>query len=69
MDDIVLQRIFTKLDNIDIKVSDLCDRVGRIEQYHDDQDSHKTRKKWGWERFFSITASIGMVVAIYISMV
>jgi hypothetical protein len=71
MEDILLQRIFDKLDVMDIKISDLCNRITRQEEYHKVQqefrNSNTTKNKWGWERIFSIIASIGMVIAIYIS--
>jgi|TARA_R110000796_G_C14236766_1_gene396715 hypothetical protein len=67
MDDMVLQRIFTKLDNIETKVSDLCIRVANIEQYHEIQDKRVDDNKWGWNRFFGIAATIGMVVVILLS--
>jgi len=71
MEDILLQRIFDKLDVMDIKISDLCNRITRQEEYHKVQqefrNSNTIKSKWGWERVFSILASIGMVIAIYIS--
>jgi hypothetical protein len=71
MEDILLQRIFDKLDVMDTKISDLCNRITRQEEYHKVQqefrDSNISKSKWGWERIFSIIASVGMVIAIYIS--
>lgn len=71
MEDILLQRIFDKLDVMDIKISDLCNRITRQEEYHKVQqefrDNVTTKNQWGWERLFGIMASIGMVIAIYIS--
>lgn len=71
MEDILLQRIFDKLDIMDTKISDLCNRITRQEEYHKVQqefrDNTYSKSKWGWERIFSIVASIGMIIAIYIS--
>jgi hypothetical protein len=73
MEDILLQRIFDKLDVMDTKISDLCNRITKQEEYHKVQQEfrHNTsnKNKWGWERTFSIIACIGMIIAIYISVV
>ena len=73
MEDMLLQRIFDKLDVMDIKISDLCNRITKQEEYHKVQQEfrHNTsnKNKWGWERIFSIIASVGMIIAIYISIV
>lgn len=71
MEDILLQRIFDKLDIMDTKISDLCNRITRQEEYHKVQQEFRndttTKNQWGWERIFGIMASIGMIIAIYIS--
>ena len=36
MDEILLQRIFDKLDSMDAKISDLCNRMTKSEVYHED---------------------------------
>lgn len=64
----VLQRIFTKLDNIETKVSDLCIRVANIEQYHELQDKRDDDNKWGWERFFGIAATMGLIVTLILTL-
>ena len=47
MEDMLLQRIFDKLDVMDTKISDLCNRITRQEEYHKVQqefrDSNITR--------------------------
>tara|TARA_R110000822_G_scaffold281674_1_gene403352 strand:- start:458 stop:679 length:222 start_codon:yes stop_codon:yes gene_type:complete len=71
MEDMLLQRIFDKLDVMDIKISDLCNRITKQEEYHKVQQEfrHNTsnKNKWGWNRFFGIAATIGMVVVILLS--
>lgn len=55
------------LRDIQDKLSKLCAKVAQIEQYHDDQDSHKGDKQWGWERFFGIAATMGLAVTLVLT--
>lgn len=60
-------RILDRLDKLDEKIQDICNRVGRIEQYHNDQDSHKGDRQWSWNKFFGIAGVMGMTVAVILS--
>jgi hypothetical protein len=66
------KRILDRLDLLDTKIQDICNRVGSIEQYHKDQDSrdndNTAARQWGWERFFGIAATMGLIVTISFSL-
>ena len=65
MDEILLQRIFDKLDSMDAKISDLCNRMTKSEVYHEAQSDFRSNEednnKWGWEKLFG---SVGVMIAI-----
>ena len=64
VEDFLLDRIMTRIDQLDVKIDDLCDRATKIEVTvsnhlaHVTQDAEKKEKK-----FYIIIASLGTIFA------
>lgn len=64
-DEFVIERIFEKLDGIDTKIDDLCDRTTKNEVIlttHLESEKEKAEKKE--KRFYVIMALVGGIVSI-----
>ena len=64
VEEFLLERIMTRIDQLDVKIDDLCDRATKIEVTvsnhleHVTQDSEKKEK-----RFYVIIAALGTIFA------
>lgn len=64
-DDLLINRLFDKLDGIDTKIDDLCDRMTKQETKYDihiDGEREKSEKKE--KRFYMILGLVGGIVSI-----
>ncbi len=63
--DIVLQRILERLDKMDVKLNDLCNRMTTSEVEHkthkDFTESKLSGNQWSWNKLFG---SVGIIIAI-----
>jgi len=68
VDEIILNRIFDKLDTIDGKVGDLCDRMTKTEtKIEAHLEEGKRRQASREKRFYVINAIIGTAVTVYVT--
>jgi len=65
-------RILDRLDKLQEKCDDICNRVAKIESetatYKELKESKLNANQWGWEKGLGITGMLGMVIAIVISL-
>lgn len=64
-DDTIMNRLFDKLDHIDSKIDDLCNRMTKQETKYDLHIEEGQRKSQKKERvFYAVLAFIGTVVSL-----
>lgn len=64
-DNVVMDRLFDKLDHIDSKIDDLCERITRQEtkyELHIDSEKSKTERKE--KTFYVCMAVLGGIISI-----